>query len=1110
MNSLNRHKRAQGGFTLTELLVVLALAAVVVTGIFNMYINMFKTTTQQDRVLQMQQNARVALDDLERDLRLAGVDVTRDDGALPDQAVFAYAAPYELVFNANLDNSLAGLKPTAAPDKVPASLPGGNTPFYDPSSDYPLAETVRWTLDSDADGDIDANDRQGSTNTGLYRLTRQIYGYDAGSGTNGPETARAAEGVRGPDAYPDGSLPPVLFQYWVKEIDFDDNKTVDLGEDINGSGKIDYFLWGDDGGTDGLGSPFANNGVLDPPEIEALMTGNGGNPKVIDNTNALITAATGDARATSMSFAQALGKVARVTVTVVTEAAEPDPDYISSPHGADYPYREHIVTASATPRNLLTEVIPDMSLTVSASPAEVQCPSTSTIVTVSMWDESGSLYTAPVDVDLTTSLGSFSPSTEQGAITLSTSGGTASTVLYGEINSTTTQAVVSASTTVLSEPYTAAMVVTYKAGAPALITVTPDSPALPADGLSTTNVTAAVTDSCGKPTGDGGTINWTITTNPPGIGGSMNPTTGPISGNTAATVLTSGLTAGIATLTATETGSGVAGAANVNFTNCAVTITPSTAALPADGTSTAGLAITVTDMAGVPQTGVTVNLSTGEGILTPTSVVTDGSGQASSVLVSSTTPHVAVITGTVPPTGGYCDYARGTAEVEFSSCGLTITSDVTEVVPGSPGTSAVITANVAESETGTVLSGQDVTFSLVAADGTINPVTATTNGSGDASTTFTAGPTPGVATISATSACGSGTIDVYVRDCEVSVAAEPQVIPPATGNTSVITATLTDSVSAGALAGRQVTFSLDDATLASFSGSTTVTTNASGEASVTIVTKGKSGTVNVTATSACGTGTVPVVLNDWDIAVVADNSTIQQGNSAALTATVTQGGTPSDPPAGQDTVTLTFLSPGGLGSTLSPASASTSAGITNHTFTAGSTSGNVTVQASATISGIQITSTVDLVITDPGGVDDLVLVPLSPSLCGWSNDQSGFTVRNAGLDNLVVDSVQVTWSGGGQLRSVRTEGSVSSCSGGSYLWRYDGCGKPDGRQSSPASLTSFCKFVYIPQGATYAFHEFNWDYVDMRGEVVTFVITHHRAGGGPSNTSTITYTVPTI
>jgi len=347
-----------------------------------------------------------------------------------------------------------------------------------------------------------------------------------------------------------------------------------------------------------------------------------------------------------------------------------------------------------------------------------------------------------------------------------------------------------------------------------------------------------------------------------------------------------------------------------------------------------------------------------------------------------------------------------------------------------------------------------------------------------------------------------------VRDCEVSVAAAPQVIAPAVGNTSVITATLTDSVSSSPLAGRQVVFSLDDPSLANFSGSTTVMTNASGQASVTIVTKGLSGTVNVTATSSCGTGTVPVVLNDWEISLAANTSSIQQGNNATLTATVTESGTPQDPPAGQDTVTLTFESPGGLGSTLTPASATTASGVTTSTFTAGSTSGNVTVRASATISGILVTSTVDLVITDPGGLDDLVLVTGSPSICGSGHDQSGFTVRNAGIDNLVIDSIQVTWSGGGRLNSVRTEGSVSSCSGGSYLWRYDGCGFPNNLQSSPTTLTSFCKSVFIASGVTYAFHEFNWDFNDMRGETVTYVITHHKAGGGPSKTSTITYLVP--
>jgi prepilin-type N-terminal cleavage/methylation domain-containing protein len=1103
-------KPAQRGFTLVELMVALAIAAIVTTGIFQLYLTFVQSAIGQDRVLQMQQNARVALDDLERDLRLAGVDTVRDDPSTPNQAVFAYAAPYELDFNANLDKTLGGLRPDRTPDKVPSALPVGVTPFYDPSVDYPLAETVRWTLDSNGDGIIDASDRADSTNPGLYYLTRQIYGYNAGADSNGPESARAADGVRGPDPYPDGTRPPVLFEYWIKEIDLNDNKAVDAGEDVNGSGKIDFFLWGDDGGTAGTGSVYANNGVLDPPEIDALMTGNGGSPKVIDNFNALITSTTGDARATALTRAQVLSNIARVTVTVVTETAEPDSSYKRSPHGTDYPYREHVVTASASPRNALADITSDRSLTLAASPTDVQCPATSTIVTVSIWDESGSLYTTPVDVDLTTSLGSFSSGGTLPATTVTTSGGTAIAILYGDNNTTTTTAVLSAKATIGSAAYSAGLTVEYLPGPASSVQVVGAKAALPADGLSTTGVTATVLDACGKPAGDGDPIVWSLTTLPPGIGGSVAPAAGTIAGNSATTVLTSGLSSGLATVLATDTATGASGAGTVNFTDCMITVTPESGSLPADGTSQTPVEVVITDTSGTPQPNVNADVTTTDGSVSPGAIITDGAGKATFTLTSSTTPHVAALTVSVPSSGGYCAFAMGTAEVDFSDCGLTVASDVTEVVPGSPGGQAVITATVSDSGSGTALAGQQVAFTMGGSDGAISPASASTDGSGHAVSTFTAGPTTGVATITAQTGCGTGTVDVYVRDCLVSVHAEPATVRPAAGNTSLITATLTDSVAGTALAGRQVTFSLDNPSLADFSGATTVTTDVKGEASVSIVTKGLSGIVTVTATSECGSSSAKVVLNDWQISIATDKSDVPKGSTATLTATVTLGGVPTDPASPDDVVTLSFEAPGGLGSTIAPGSATTVSGTTTHTFTAGSTPGTVTVKASATVGGLPITATVDIVVTSGSGVNDLVLDPGSPDVCGASNDIMSFRVHNIGFDDLVITGIQITWGGGGELERVKSEGAVSGCAGGSDVWRYNACGLPDGRQSSPATLTDYCKSLTISQGTYYTFNSVQYRNVDLRSQPVTVIITHQPLGGGPSATSTITFNEPSL
>jgi len=1091
------------GFTLVELMISLAIAAFVVTGIFTLYNTFFQSTAIQDQVLQLQQNSRVGLDDLARDLRLAGVDVTRKDGVLPDQAVFAYAAPYDVVFNANLDDNLAGLRPDKAPDKVPSALAGGLSPFYDPSVAYPYAETVRWSLDADSDGTLGAADRMTTDNPALYRLKRQVYGYSAGTDSNGPETATGAEDVRGPETYPDGTRPPVLFQYWVREIDLDSDKAVDAGEDINGNGVIDTFLWGDDGS----GGGTAGDGVLEDGEVSALLTGNGGGPKIIDNFNALITAATGDARATALTRAQVLSNVQRVVVTLVTETPKADPNYSTSPHGSGYAYREHVVTASVAPRNQLTDVTADMSLTVSPSPDSVTCPNTSTVLTVALYSDSGALYTIATDVDLTTSLGSFSASGPMASKTVTLSGGTASVVLYGDSLTTSTTAVVDASTTVGSEGYTASASIDFLPGPVQSIKVEPDLPGLPADGLSTTGVTASLLDACGKPAGDGDAVAWSVATNPLGIGGTVLPAAGTASGNKISTTLTSGLSAGVATITATDGVTLASGGGTVNFTNCVVTLTPTDSSLPADGMSSTSFAIHVADVGGTAQPGVTLALSTSDGTVAPGSVVTNGSGDATGTLTSSTNPHTAQIMAIVPSAGGYCANAVGTADVVFSDCGVTIASDVAEVVPGNPGGQANITATVSDSGGGGPLSGQGVTFDLTAADGSVSPATGTTNGSGQATTTFTAGPTTGVATVKAASGCGTATVDVYVRDCVVVALASPSSVPPAKGNTTTVTATLSDSVSGTPLAGRTVTFALDNPSLLDFTSSTTATTDVNGEATVTLATKGVTGTATVTATSACGTADAKVNINDWQISLSSAKPSIDEGTSTTLTATLTAGGVPADPTAPENVVTISFDAPGGLGSTVSPASGGTVGGTATFSFTAGSTAGTVVVRASATIGGATISATTPITITSVGGLNSLVLDVGSPATCGGSGDKASFRLRNAGIDNLVVTDVQFEWVNGTDLQRVKTGGLASNCSGGSDLWRNTGCGKPDGSQSSPAQLTSFCKGVVITSGATYTFNEVNFS-GDMRGEPITVILTHQPAGGGPSSTSTINFNVP--
>ncbi len=64
--------RRQGGFTLIELLIAIAVTMIVAVGLFSLYDTFFKQTHVQDMVLEAQQNARAAINLLERELVNAG------------------------------------------------------------------------------------------------------------------------------------------------------------------------------------------------------------------------------------------------------------------------------------------------------------------------------------------------------------------------------------------------------------------------------------------------------------------------------------------------------------------------------------------------------------------------------------------------------------------------------------------------------------------------------------------------------------------------------------------------------------------------------------------------------------------------------------------------------------------------------------------------------------------------------------------------------------------------------------------------------------------------------------------------------------------------------
>jgi prepilin-type N-terminal cleavage/methylation domain-containing protein len=61
------------GFTLVETMAVILILSVVVTAVYSLYLTHLKTAYSQDEVVEVQQNLRIAMDAISKDLKLAGI-----------------------------------------------------------------------------------------------------------------------------------------------------------------------------------------------------------------------------------------------------------------------------------------------------------------------------------------------------------------------------------------------------------------------------------------------------------------------------------------------------------------------------------------------------------------------------------------------------------------------------------------------------------------------------------------------------------------------------------------------------------------------------------------------------------------------------------------------------------------------------------------------------------------------------------------------------------------------------------------------------------------------------------------------------------------------------
>jgi len=206
-------------------LVIFALVAVAVTVVLQ---NSAKSKHKTTMRIESEMAARAALDLMARDIRTAGYGADRD--AVPPQPAIAYVDSQEIILSQNQypypePNPLGPVAPLAYdPTANPKPFPLVGTTFTPPMRYRTGAELIRYTLDVNNDGVVNAGDisaPQGAdaaatVNPNDYVLVRQVYGDSTNNvdNDNGGVTERVAL-IRKPG----GSGVPPLFNVYMRGID---------------------------------------------------------------------------------------------------------------------------------------------------------------------------------------------------------------------------------------------------------------------------------------------------------------------------------------------------------------------------------------------------------------------------------------------------------------------------------------------------------------------------------------------------------------------------------------------------------------------------------------------------------------------------------------------------------------------------------------------------------------------------------------------------------------------------------------------------------------------------------------------------------------------------
>ena len=150
-----RRNNVSRGFTLVEILVALVITSILTIAIYSFFVGQHHAYTVQDQVIEMEQNARAALDMIRKELRMAGYHAMGDDliNNLSDFVPSSFIPTYPVVVNLDANPKISEGSGTD-PDMITflSVVPTNNNPTTISSAVAAGADQIPLTLNSSDTG----------------------------------------------------------------------------------------------------------------------------------------------------------------------------------------------------------------------------------------------------------------------------------------------------------------------------------------------------------------------------------------------------------------------------------------------------------------------------------------------------------------------------------------------------------------------------------------------------------------------------------------------------------------------------------------------------------------------------------------------------------------------------------------------------------------------------------------------------------------------------------------------------------------------------------------------------------------------------------------------